>query len=178
MVDEISNEEELELGPETVGWVEIESIDIDPDAGDVVEAARKKQLLTRRARPFAIAEGLGLVVRGLWPFAHAASFRRVIGRSRDEWFMKTTGIVGALAGAALLIGGARRRRGRLTPILGLTSALAMAAVDVVHLRDRRFRRPRGLVALDVLKNAVIAGGWVRALLRQRGRAVLRRAANA
>ena len=88
-------------------------------------------------RRVAAVQGAYWLVSGLWPIAHLTSFMAVTGRKREGWLVKTTGALIAVIGGTLL---AAARSGRVTPEirqLGVGSAAALAAVEVVYTAKRR-----------------------------------------
>lgn len=74
---------------------------------------------------------------GLWPILHLRSFEAVTGPKVDKWLVKTIGGLIAAVGVALLVGSSERSRG--LRVLGLTSAIALGAADVLFVARRRIR---------------------------------------
>ena len=76
---------------------------------------------------------------GLWPLLDMRSFELVTGRKTDRWLVKMVGALAAANGFALAVGAARERPARETLALGLGSAFAFTAIDVVYVARRRIR---------------------------------------
>ena len=87
----------------------------------------------------ALAQGLFYVATGLWPIASIDSFEAVTGRKRELWLVKTMGALIAAVGAALVVG-SRERGSRAVRALGIGSAAALGAADVVYATKRRISR--------------------------------------
>jgi hypothetical protein len=77
-----------------------------------------------------ISQGVFYVATGLWPIVHLRSFEAVTGKKRDTWLVQTMGGLIAAAGAALLVG-AFEKQSRSLRTLGIASAAALAAADLV-----------------------------------------------
>jgi hypothetical protein len=76
---------------------------------------------------------------GLWPLLHIRSFEWVSGPKTDRWLVKTVGALITVIGATLGLAAGRRR---LTPeieMLGVGTALTLAAIDVTYVARRRIR---------------------------------------
>ncbi|HEU0034974.1 MAG TPA: hypothetical protein VFQ53_30320 [Kofleriaceae bacterium] len=79
-----------------------------------------------------LSQGIFYVVTGLWPIVHLKSFERVSGPKVDKWLVKTTGGLIAAVGTALVIGSFEHRTSRALRILGLASAIALGAADLLY----------------------------------------------
>ena len=97
------------------------------------------------------------VVTGLWPIVHIRSFTLVTGPKYDLWLVKTVGVLITVIG--LTIGMAAWRR-RVVPevfVLAVTSAAALAFVDVYYYL-------RGTIPavylLDAAAEAVLVVAWL------------------
>ena len=102
-----------------------------------------------------LSQGIFYVATGLWPILHIRSFEAVTGRKRDKWLVKTTGGLIAAVGLAL-IAGSRERPTRALHWLGVGSALALGAADVIFsLRGRISKR----YLFDAAAEGLIVGGW-------------------
>jgi hypothetical protein len=77
-------------------------------------------------------QGIFYVATGLWPVVHMRSFERVTGPKTDKWLAKTTGGLIAAVGVALIVGAFDRRSARTLRVLGLASAAALGASDVIN----------------------------------------------
>jgi hypothetical protein len=85
-------------------------------------------------RGLAAGQGVFYVATGIWPLLSMRSFERVTGPKVDDWLVKTVGLMIAVTGAALSLGGLRDRVGTELLVLGAGGAAALAAVDVVYVR--------------------------------------------
>ncbi len=102
-------------------------------------------------------QGLYYAVTGMWPIVHLASFMAITGRKRDTWLVKTVGGLIAAIGVTLLAGRSGPARPTVS-LLGVLSALVLAAVDVVFV-GRRTIRPVYLLdaAAELALAAAVAG---------------------
>lgn len=112
----------------------------------------------------AIGQGLFYVATGVWPLVSIESFETVTGPKRDDWLVKTVGVLVTVIGGTLLAAGVR---GRTTPEiawLGAGTALALAGVDVLY-------RAKGTIPSIYLADAALemglVTGWVAAASRRR-----------
>lgn len=102
-----------------------------------------------------LSQGIFYVATGLWPILHLRSFEAVTGRKRDKWLVQTMGGLIAAVGVALITG-SRERPTRALRWLGVGSALALGAADVVFaLRGRIPKR----YLVDAAAEGLIVGGW-------------------
>lgn len=97
---------------------------------------------------------------GIWPVLHMRSFEAVTGPKRERWLVKTMGLFIAAVGVAL--GTTRDVR-----VLGITTAAALCACDVVYAGKRRISP---VYLLDAVVEGALVAGWIAIILRQRGRA--------
>ena len=98
-------------------------------------------------------QGLFYIATGLWPIVHYRSFERVTGPKVDDWLVKTIGGLIAAVGVALV--------GRDDRVLGVGSAVALGAADVVYAG-------RGRISPVYLADAVVELAFAaRALQRSR-----------
>ena len=103
-----------------------------------------------------LSQGLFYVATGLWPIIHLPSFERVTGPKVDKWLVRTFGGLVAAVGGALIAGAFERRQSRALAILGVGSALALGAADVVYsLRGRISKVYLG----DAAAEGAIAATW-------------------
>lgn len=95
---------------------------------------------------------------GLWPLLHMRSFLAVTGPKRDLWLVRTVGAL-VLAIAGSLAVAAARGVDAATATLAAGSALALAAIDVVHVA-------RGTISRIYLADAavevaiIVAWAWM------------------
>lgn len=104
-----------------------------------------------RAAVAPIAQGVFYVASGAWPIVHLASFERVTGPKRERWLVKTIGGLIAAVGVALLAG--TRERSRAIRVLGIASAAALGAADVIY-------GARGRISPVYLADAVAEAGAI------------------
>lgn len=76
---------------------------------------------------------------GAWPIVHMASFEAVTGPKVDRWLVKMVGALALANGGALAFGLGRTEVSRETIALGMFSATAFAAIDVVYAARGRIR---------------------------------------
>lgn len=97
------------------------------------------------------------LVGGLWPIVHLKSFVAVTGPKVDTWLVRTLGGVITAVGAALIVGAFER--GRSSPalqLLGMGSALALGAADVVYASRGRISK---IYYADAATEASILAAW-------------------
>lgn len=86
-----------------------------------------------------LGQGVYFVATGIWPVVHLPSFERITGPKRDDWLVRTVGVLVTVIGA-VLAGAALRRTANAVPgeVDGLSvgSALALAGIDVIHVARR------------------------------------------
>jgi hypothetical protein len=120
-------------------------------------------------RAVALGHGLFYVATGVWPFVSRRAFERVTGPKTDWWLVQTVGIVVTGIGLTLLGSARRSRVPPEAPLLGVSSALGLAGIDVVHVARGRLR---WTYLLDAAAELVLAVAWLL------GWAVRRRAGDA
>ena len=100
-------------------------------------AAGRPRLDAHRA--VLLGQGVYFVATGIWPVVHLPSFERITGPKRDDWLVRTVGVLVTVIGA-VLAGAALRRTANAVPgeVDGLSvgSALALAGIDVIHVARR------------------------------------------
>jgi hypothetical protein len=112
-------------------------------------------------RTMPVVAGTFYVATGIWPILHHRSFERVTGPKVDRWLVKTTGALLTAIGVSLIAG--RRDGSRLAPVLGIGSAVALAAADVVYVAKGRIS-PVYLV--DAVAEIGLVIGWAAELHRR------------
>lgn len=117
---------------------------------------------TRRLYSWAaLAQGSYYVVTGAWPILSMATFERVTGPKTDDWLVVMVGALAVAIGVSLLVASGRRVAASVVT-LGLGSAIAFAAVDVVFVATGTISKiylldgvaELGIIALWLL------GGWI------------------
>ena len=101
------------------------------------------------------------LVTGLWPLVHLPSFMAVTGPKTDKWLVRTVGLL--IVAIALEMGTSLIWQSGLsieTRVLAISSALALAGVDIVYVA-------RGVIAKIYLADAVaelaLVAAWVTAI---------------
>jgi hypothetical protein len=104
-------------------------------------------------------QGTYFLVTGLWPLLNRRSFERVTGPKSDFWLAQTVGVLVTDIGAVLLIGARRRSIDDDLAILGVGSALALGAIDLIFALRGRISK---VYLFDAAIQAALVGGWLRA----------------
>jgi hypothetical protein len=65
------------------------------------------QIAGMKAKALAVGQGIFYLFSGLWPVVHYRSFEKVTGPKTDDWLVKTTGGLIAMAGLSILRAGLR-----------------------------------------------------------------------
>jgi len=99
------------------------------------------------------AQGAMYVATGVWPLLHMRSFEAVTGPKTDDWLVYTVGLLLAVIGSVLLAAVARRAADGLIVALAIGTALALAAIEVVHIFDGTIAR---IYLLDAAIEATFA----------------------
>jgi hypothetical protein len=103
------------------------------------------------------------LLTGGWPLLHRRSFEALTGHKDDFWLVQAVGTLVLAIGATLLIGD-RRRTGRELRLLGVSSALGLAAIDSIYAARRRI--PPVYLG-DAAIELIIVMAWLRNWRRQR-----------
>jgi hypothetical protein len=132
------------------------------------------QLTSPKSPVVAWFQGIYFVVTGIWPLVSIGSFQAVTGRKTDHlvtgseadhWLVNTVGVLVLSIGATLIVSAWRRTVALEAAVLGVSSALALTAIDVVYVI-------RGAISSVYLGDAaieiVIVVAWIHAILRRRG----------
>ena len=77
-------------------------------------------------------QGIYYVTSGLWPILHMRSFEAVTGPKRDKWLVKTVGALITAIGSTLLFSAAREPESETARNLGISTALALIAIDSIY----------------------------------------------
>ncbi len=119
--------------------------------------ARRAPQLQFTWNDVAVLQALYYLVAGLWPLLHMPSFLKVTGPKTDLWLVKTVGVLIAVIGTVLGMGGVRRSVSREMALLGAGSAASLAAVDLIYVARRRISL---VYLLDVLPELGLIMGWI------------------
>jgi hypothetical protein len=93
-----------------------------------------------RIRLLCLAQGGYYLTTAIWPFVHMRSFLQITGPKSDLWLVKTVAALIAAIAGSILVGGWCESRSPELLALGLSSAFALAAVDVVYVTRRVISR--------------------------------------
>lgn len=110
--------------------------------------------MPRRSHISLLAQGIYYVATGLWSLVDIESFERVTGPKTDRWLVKTVGTLLLVDGAVMTLA---VRRHRVTPevaLLGVVSALGMAAIDITYATRGRISP---VYLLDAVAELALAG---------------------
>lgn len=102
----------------------------------------------------AAVQGLYYLLTGAAPFVSMRAFEAVTGPKRDDWLVKTVGLL-ALGFGALLVRDAAR--GRADPAVGLAGALPFAAASTWYGGTHRISR---IYLLDGALELAFAAAWL------------------
>jgi hypothetical protein len=114
----------------------------------------------------AAVQGVYFLLTGLWPIFSIDSFQAITGKKGDLWLVYTVGALVTVVGASILWAAVRRRVTPEVATLGVGSALALAAIDVIFVL-------RGVISGVYLLDAAAQVGlvvWWRIALREEPRA--------
>ncbi|MFN3651656.1 MAG: hypothetical protein ACK47B_18935 [Armatimonadota bacterium] len=106
-------------------------------------------------------QGLYYLATAAWPLVSMRSFERVTGPKQDHWLVKTVAAMIGVIAIVLLAAAYRGAPSVDAVVLALGSAVALAAVDVIYVAQRRISR---IYLLDAAAEAVLLAGWVFTLL--------------
>jgi hypothetical protein len=93
---------------------------------------------------------------GVWPLLSYRTFIAVTGPKRDDWLVKSVGLVIAVVGSIVGFAFGRRRAEPEMTVLAAGSAAALAAIDVVYVSRGRISR---VYLLDALAEIALLAAW-------------------
>jgi hypothetical protein len=100
--------------------------------------------VAQQARPaesaVSVAQGLWLLVPGLWLAFFPKHYRKVHDVECDYWIERVHALWLTLVGSVLVAAGVRRRRSLETRLLGLGSATGLAGSDIAAARKTGLAR--------------------------------------
>jgi len=112
--------------------------------------------LNDQARPALVkllwVQGLYFLVTGVWPLVDIDSFQIVTGPKTDLWLVRTVGVLIAVIALSLISAALAQRVNREVFILGVGSAIALAAIDIIY------------VSLEVIAKIYLADAVVEGLI--------------
>jgi hypothetical protein len=100
-----------------------------------------------------VAQGLWLLVPGLWLACFPSHYRKVHELEADYWIERVHAVWLTLVGGVLLIAGLRRRPSLETRVLGMGAATGVAAADIAAARKGGLAR---IYFIDLLGEFVFA----------------------
>lgn len=105
--------------------------------------ARPRPATERRppAARAALAHGAYLIATGAWPIVHLRSFAWVTGPKPEGWLAKAVGACMVNIGSTLVVAGLRGKVSRELRLLGISTALTFASMDVYYALIRRRIKP-------------------------------------
>src|SRR5688500_7986781 len=92
------------------------------------------------------------VITGVWPILNLRSFVAVTGPKVDYWLVKTVGVLVTVVGLTIGIAAMRGQFGIEIFVLGVGSAAALGAVDVIYVTKRVIPR---IYLVDAVAEAVL-----------------------
>jgi hypothetical protein len=93
----------------------------------------------------------------VWPLLSIGTFQRVTGPKVDLWLVKTVGVLIAVIGLVLIVGGARARVSAEVTLLAIGSAAALTAIDVIYVAKSRIAP---IYLLDSAAEVILIALWV------------------
>ena len=96
---------------------------------------------------------------GIWPLVHYRSFEKVTGPKKDDWLVKTVGVLVACIGVTLLRSARRKARSPETRFLALSSAAGLIGVDGYFSGIGRISK---VYLLDAAVEAAFIAAWLNA----------------
>jgi hypothetical protein len=97
-----------------------------------------------------------LFLTGVWPILHLQSFIWVTGPKTDRWLVKTVGLLIAVIGAVIGMGGVKHRVTPELKWLSIGSAASLAFIDVYYYLDGTLR---WVYLLDAVAEVILIGIW-------------------
>jgi hypothetical protein len=106
------------------------------------------------------AQGTFNIAFGLWPLIHRRSFEGVFGPKRDYWIAATVALLLVGNGTVQLLNASTPEGVAFSKRLGMTTAAALAGVDVVNVARGRIR---STYLVDAAAEVGWLGVWARAV---------------
>ena len=125
-----------------------------------ISTVQPKAIIPRSGEPkqsstIAAVQGTYFLLSGLWPLLHYRSFEKVTGPKRDDWLVKTVGVLVACVGGSLIL--SRRDPGPGRRFLAMSSALGLTAVDTYFASKGRISK---IYLLDAAAEVMFAAAWL------------------
>ena len=105
----------------------------------------------------ALIQGMFYLMTGLWPLIDIDSFQLVTGPKTDLWLVRTVGVLVAVIGSVLLSASLRRRVTAEIVMLGVGSALGLAAIDLIYALSGRIS---AIYLADAAVEVLLAALWL------------------
>jgi hypothetical protein len=139
---------------------------IAPEGAAGPREARPPPARMRRppAARVALAHGAYLAAAGLMPILAMRTFKKITGPKPEGWLAKGVGACMANIGATLASAGARGKVAREVRMLGITTALSFAAMDIWYGGFRRRISP--VYLLNGAAQLGFAAAWAYAEWRE------------
>lgn len=109
-------------------------------------------------------QGAYFATTGIWPLLNYRSFEKVTGPKRDDWLVKTVGVMIACIGTTLVLSASRNIQNDETGFLALSSALGLIGVDLYFSGTGRISK---IYLLDAVIEAAFAAAWFDERRRER-----------
>ena len=116
----------------------------------------------------AFAQGFFCLVIGMWPVVSFQSFQSLTGQKPDHWALTLAGLLLAGIGASMLIAAVRRDIAFEVFVIGLATALSLAATDIIFVIEGSIPP---VYLLDAVAESLFVTLWIFAIrdLRRAGR---------
>jgi hypothetical protein len=111
----------------------------------------------RRSRALATIQGAYFTATGIWPLLHYRSFEKITGPKRDDWLVKTVGVMISCIGATLLLSAASDRPATEIRFLALSSAIGLCGIDTYFSATGRISK---IYLLDAVAEVTLATAWL------------------
>jgi hypothetical protein len=112
----------------------------------------------------AAVQAVYFLITGLWPIVSRRSFEKVTGPKTDFWLVETVGSLIGVVGSALLVSATREGRSPESLLLGVGSAAALGAADVVFALRKVVSK---VYLVDAALEAALIAAWAVAAQRER-----------
>jgi hypothetical protein len=103
-------------------------------------------------------QGAYYVATGVWPLLSMRLFEAVTGRKTDRWLVQTVGLLVICIGTSIALETRRERTSPAILALAISSALSLAAIEIVHTARRRISP---IYLLDAFLEVALAYGLIR-----------------
>ena len=117
-----------------------------------------------KAHTLAGVQGAYFAVTGIWPLVSYRTFEKVTGPKKDDWLVKTVGVLIGCIGATLLRSVLRDEQSSETEFLALSCALGLIGIDSYFVTTGRISR---VYLLDAVVEVMFVAAWLDERNRQR-----------